>query len=145
MKEPELVASGFAFLVPAYVAWTGGQTVSAAALAFLAVTSSIWHIIHEEWFRPFDFIAMLIVIVLELMNSMRAGVDGIVLAILICTYGVIAYHWGYADKTFCFGESRSRQMTSHALIHVLAAIAITLNLWTIQENEKSSSQTTSST
>lgn len=83
MKEPELVASGFAFLVPAYVAWTGGQTVSAAALAFLAVTSSIWHIIHEEWFRPFDFIAMLIVIVLELMNSMRAGVDGIVLAILI--------------------------------------------------------------
>ena len=61
MKEPELVASGFAFLVPAYVAWTGGQIVSAAALTFLA------------------------------------------------------------------------------------AIAITLNLWTIQENEKSSSQTTSST
>jgi predicted anti-sigma-YlaC factor YlaD len=107
------------------------------------VTSSIWHIIHEEWFRPFDFIAMLIVIVLELMNSMRAGVDGVVLAILVCTYGVIAYHWGYADKTFCFGESRSRQMTSHALIHILAAIAITLNLWKIQENEKSSSHTTS--
>jgi K+-sensing histidine kinase KdpD len=145
MKEPELVASGLAFLVPAYVAWTGGQNVSAAALAFLAVTSSIWHIIHEEWFRPFDFIAMLVVIVLELMNSMRAGVDGVVLAILVCTYGVIAYHWGYTDSTFCFGQSRSRQMTSHALIHILAAIAITLNLWTIQENEKSSSQTTSST
>ena len=138
MKEPELVASGLAFLFPAYVAWTGGQTVSAVALSILAITSTIWHIIHEEWFRPFDFIAMLVVIVLELMNSMRAGVDGIVLAILICTYGVIAYHWGYTDRTFCFGESRSRQMTSHALIHVLAAIAITLNLWKIQENEKSS-------
>lgn len=143
MKEPELVASGLAFLVPAYVAWTGGQTVSAVALAILAVTSSIWHIIHEEWFRPFDFLAMLVVIVLELMNSMRAGVDGVILAILICTYGVIAYHWGYTDKTFCFGESRSRQMTSHALIHILAAIAITLNLWKIQENEKSSSHTNS--
>ena len=136
MKEPELVASGFAFLVPAYVAWTGGQTVSAGALAFLAVTSSIWHTIHHEWFRPFDFLAMLVVIALELMNSMRAGVDGVVLAILVCTYGLIAYHWGYTDRTFCFGESRLRQMTSHALIHVLAAIAITLNLWTIQENEK---------
>ena len=145
MKEPELVASGLAFLVPAYVAWTGGQNVSAAALAFLAVTSSIWHIIHEEWFRPVDFLAMLAVIVLELMNSMRAGVDGIVLAILICTYGLIAYHWGYADSTFCFGVSRSRQMTSHALIHILAAIAITLNLWKIQENEKSSTHTNSTT
>lgn len=144
MKEPELVASGFAFLVPAYVAWTGGQTVSAVALAILAVTSSIWHIIHEEWFRPFDFIAMLVVIVLELMNSMRAGVDGVVLAILICTYGVIAYHWGYTDRTFCFGQSRSRQMTSHALIHILAAIAITLNLWKIQENEKVGEHATSS-
>jgi hypothetical protein len=30
-------------------------------------------------------------------------------------------------------------MTSHALIHILAAIAITLNLWKIQENEKASS------
>lgn len=143
MKEPELVGSGFAFLVPAYVAWTGGQTLSAAALAILAVTSSIWHTIHEEWFRPFDFLAMLVVIALELMNSMRAGVDGVVLAILICTYGVIAYHWGYTDSTFCFGESRSRQMTSHALIHILAAIAITLNLWKIQENEKASSHTNS--
>jgi hypothetical protein len=145
MKEPELVASGFAFLVPAYVAWTGGQTVSAAALALLAVTSSIWHIIHEEWFRPFDFLAMLVVIVLELMNSMRAGVDGVVLAILICTYGLISYYWGYVDNTFCFGESRSRQMTSQALLHILAAIAITLNLWKIQENEKSSTQPTSTT
>ena len=144
MKEPELVGSGFAFLVPAYVAWTGGQTLSAVALAILAVTSSIWHAIHEEWFRPFDFLAMLAVIALELMNSMRAGVDGVVLAILVCTYGVIAYHWGYTDSTFCFGESRSRQMTSHALIHVLAAIAITLNLWKIQENEKSSRHTDSS-
>jgi hypothetical protein len=145
MKEPELVASGFAFLVPAYVAWTGGQTVSAITLSILAVTSSIWHSIHEEWFRPFDFIAMLVVIVLELMNSMRAGVDGVVLAILICTYGVIAYHWGYTDRTFCFGETQARQMTSHALIHVLAAIAITLNLWKIQENEKSSTQPISTT
>ena len=90
MKEPELVASGFAFLVPAYVAWTGGQAVSAIALALLTVTSSVWHTIHQEWFRPVDFLAMLSVIVLELMNSMRAGVDGIVLAVLICTYGVIA-------------------------------------------------------
>ena len=144
MKEPELVASGFAFLVPAYVAWTGGQAVSAIALALLTVTSSVWHTIHQEWFRPVDFLAMLSVIVLELMNSMRAGVDGIVLAILICTYGVIAYHWGYTDRTFCFGDSRSRQMTSHALIHILAAIAITLNLWKIQENEKSSSHSDSS-
>lgn len=144
MLEPELVASGFAFWVPAYVAWTGGQTVSAAALALLAVTSSIWHSIHQEWFRPFDFLAMLAVITLELMNSMRAGVDGIVLAILICTYGLISYYWGYTDRTFCFGQSRSRQMTSHALLHVLAAIAITLNLWKIQENEKSSRHTDSS-
>jgi hypothetical protein len=144
MLEPELVASGFAFVVPAYVAWTGGQTVSAAALALLAVTSSIWHSIHQEWFRPFDFLAMLTVITLELMNSMRAGVDGIVLAILICTYGLISYYWGYTDRTFCFGQSRSRQMTSHALLHVLAAIAITLNLWKIQENEKSSRHTDSS-
>jgi len=143
MKEPELVASGFAFLVPAYVAWTGGQTVSAITLSILAVTSSIWHTIHEEWFRPVDFLAMLAVIVLELMNSMRAGVDGVVLAILICTYGLISYYWGYADKTFCFGESRSRQMISQALLHILAAIAITLNLWKIQENEKSSTQPTS--
>lgn len=144
MLEPELVASGFAFVVPAYVAWTGGQTVSAAALALLAVTSSIWHSIHQEWFRPFDFLAMLTVITLELMNSMRAGVDGIVLAILICAYGLISYYWGYTDRTFCFGQSRSRQMTSHALLHVLAAIAITLNLWKIQENEKSSRHTDSS-
>ena len=136
MKEPELVASGFAFLVPAYVAWAGGQTVSAAALTLLVVTSSVWHMIHQEWFRPVDFLAMLSVIVLELMNSMRAGVDGIVLAILICAYGIIAYYWGYTDRTFCFGDSRSRQMTSHALLHILAAIAITLNLWKIQENEK---------
>ena len=139
MIEPELVASGFAFLVPAYVAWTGGQTVSAAALAFLAATSSIWHSIHQEWFRPFDFVAMLVVIALELINSMRVGVDGVVLAILVCTYGVISYHWGYTDRTFCFGATRSRQMTSHALLHILAAIAITLNLWKIQENETSSS------
>jgi len=141
MKEPELVASGFAFLAPAYVAWTGGQTVSAAALAILAITSSIWHTIHQEWFRPVDFLAMLSVLVLELMNSMRAGVDGVVLAILICTYGLISYYWGYVDKTFCFGETRARQMTSHALVHILAAIAITLNLWKIQENEKSSPHT----
>ena len=144
MKEPELVASGFAFLVPAYVAWTGGQTVSAVALSILAVTSTIWHTIHQEWFRPFDFLAMLTVITLELMNSMRAGVDGIVLAVLICTYGLISYYWGYTDRTFCFGQSRSRQMTSQALLHVLAAIAITLNLWKIQENEKSSRHTNSS-
>ena len=145
MKEPELVASGFAFWVPAYVAWTGGQTVSAAALALLAVTSSIWHTIHQEWFRPLDFLAMLSVIALELMNSMRAGVDGVVLAILVCTYGLISYYWGYTDHTFCFGQSRSRQMTSHALLHVLAAIAITLNLWKIQENEKSSTHANSTT
>jgi hypothetical protein len=145
MLKPELVASGFAFVVPAYVAWSGGQTVSAAALALLTVTSSIWHSIHQEWFRPFDFLAMLAVIALELINSMRAGVDGIVLAILICTYGLISYYWGYTDRTFCFGASRSRQMTSHALLHVLAAIAITLNLWKIQENEKSSSHATSTT
>lgn len=143
MKEPELVASGFAFLVPAYVAWTGGQWLSAGLLTALAMTSSLWHTIHQEWFRPFDFVAMLAVIALELMNSMRAGVDGVVLAILVCTYGIVAYYWGYVDNTFCFGVTRSRQMTSHALLHILAAIAITLNLWKIQENETVSSHTIS--
>ena len=136
MREPELVASGFAFLVPAWVAWTGGQWLSAVLLATLAVTSAVWHTIHEEWFRPFDFTAMVAVIGLELYNSYRAGAGGIVLGILSCLYGFIAYHWGYMDSTFCFGDSRSRQMTSHALLHIIAAVAITLNLWTIQENEK---------
>ena len=88
---------------------------------------------------------MVLVVALELMNSLRAGINGLVLAILVCTYGLIAYHWGYADSTFCFGESRSCQMTSHALVHVLTAIVITLNLWTIQENEKSSTHTNSAT
>jgi hypothetical protein len=136
MREPELVASGFVFLVPAWVAWTGGQWLSAVLLVILTVTSAVWHTIHEEWFRPFDFTAMVSVIGLELYNSHRAGAGGVVLGILACLYGFIAYHWGHMDSTFCFGDSRSRQMTSHALLHIIAAIAITLNLWTIQENEK---------
>ena len=143
MLEPELVASGFVFLVPAWVAWTGGQWLSAVLLVTLTVTSAIWHSIHQEWFRPFDFTAMVAVIVLELYNSYRAGAGGVVLGLLSCLYGFIAYHWGYADGTFCFGSTRSRQMTSHASLHVVAAIAITLNLWTIQENEKVDEHSTS--
>lgn len=144
MSEPELVVSGLAFLIPAYVAWAGGQTVSALALVILTLTSSIWHAWREPWFRPFDFVVMVSVVLLELYNSINAGVKGVVIAILVCLYGLIAYYWGYADRTFCFAVSRTRQMTSHALLHFLAAAAITLNLWTIQENEKASSHSSPS-
>lgn len=132
MKEPELVLSGFVFLVPAYVAWMGGQWVSAVAMSFLVISSTIWHTIHQEWFRPIDFLAMVTVALLELYNSVQAGVGGIVLALLVTLYALIAYHWGYIDSTFCFGPSRGVQRLSHAVIHIVAAVGITLNLWAIQ-------------
>ena len=140
MKEPELVVSGLLFLIPAFVAWNGRQWISVLLLSILTVTSTIWHTLHEEWFRPYDFTAMLSVFVLEVYNSSLAGADNILLGMLVCLYGLIAYYWGYMDTTFCFGESRSQQMLSHAFIHVIAATVITLNLLKLQENEKTHSQ-----
>jgi hypothetical protein len=136
MKEPELVFSGLIFLVPAYVAWTGGQILSAIALLLLTTTSTIWHVFHEKWFQPIDFIAMCTVFLLEWINSVRAGIEGIILTLLACIYGLIAFHWGYLDSTFCFNQSYTYQMVYHAWIHVLAAGVITLNLLKLQENEK---------
>lgn len=139
MKEPELVLSGFVFLIPAYVAWTGGQWLSTVLLTTLVITSSLWHTIHEEWVRPFDLAAMVAVFLVEIYNSSLAGADHLVIGILSCLYGLIAYQWVYVYTTFCFGESRIRKMVSHAMIHVVAATVITLNILKIQENEKSSS------
>jgi len=139
MKEPELIVSGLTFLVPAWVAWTGGQWVSTVALLTLTATSTVWHTIHQEWVRPFDIAAMVVVVILEFYNSVLAGVDGIVLGLLACLYGFIAYYWGYVDSTFCFGQSYAQQMRFHAILHVVVATVFTLNLLKIQENEKSSS------
>ena len=141
MKEPELVFSGLIFLVPAYVAWYDGREVSAAALTVLTLTSSIWHTIHEEWFRPFDFAAMVFVTSLEVYNSVNAGVNGIVISLFAVLYTFIVYYWGYMDGTFAFGPTRSIQMISHASIHIFAAAAITANLLAMRENEKTSLQT----
>jgi hypothetical protein len=143
MKEPELVVSGLAFLIPAYVAWYDGRDVSAAALSVLTLTSFIWHTIHEEWFRPFDFAAMVFVTSLEVYNSVNAGVNGIVISLFAVLYGFIVYYWGYMDGTFAFGPTRSIQMISHASIHIFAAAAITANLLAMRENEKRHVQTNS--
>lgn len=143
MKEPELVISGLSFIIPASVAWRGEQWVSAGLLSLLIVTSTIWHTFHEEWFRPFDFAAIVSVLTFELYNSFNTGIDVIVFGLLTCVYGFIAYYWGYIDSTFCFAETRSNQMIFHAVLHVLASITITLNLLKLQENEKTSTHTKS--
>ena len=124
-KQPSLLlaCSGYCFLVPACVAFTYGNVLTAVISGLLSVSSVWFHLHRTDVAFIIDQIMLYSVVVRGLFDGYAGGLPGITIWLVIMSYNYIVW---FSPVQHHFAQNPIIQIASrwHMTIHILAIVGV---------------------